>query len=372
VTSGYTEIHQRLRTRHAFVSRTEGIDDGTTPPWIEAGGVVDDSPMTSTSADRSTNLPDLPFLSAAFLPTTDPFELLLACDGGVLRGVPNADTFLFTWQRLGPNLPIVSCQQLVVDASNALAPIMRLATYGRSAWELEKPSGPRLVLRGSLGFGEQPQTVTAKLPLTLHNVGDAALQATLMNETSGDFKISSFGAGVATIAPGGSHAVDVEFTPTSLGASTASFTILTDDPLNGNVTVTATGIGVTPGQGRLAVRAVNLRFGLVLVGTTAKLPFAVTNRGTGEATISGVTVTGSPSIKVVPATHFPLSAKEREIVDVEFTPTANGVVKATITITSTGGGTLVIDVTGEGTTVAAKVLSSVLNSLGLAPAGAIA
>jgi hypothetical protein len=213
--------------------------------------------------------------------------------------------------------------------------------------------------------------LTAKLPFRLHNVGDADLQATLLIATSGDFTITSF-SGVQTISPGGSLPVDVEFTPATLGPQTASFTILTDDPLNGDVKVRASGIGVAPGQARLAARAANLRFGLVLVGTTAKLPFAVTNRGTGDATITNITVTGSATIKVVPATHFPLSATEREIVDVEFTPTANGVVHAQIRIDSTVGGPVIIDVTGEGTTVAARVLSSMLNSLGLAPAPAIA
>ena len=107
VASGFSETHIRRRTRHCFVTTTGGQTAGATRAWTEVGGAFDAA---------SGNLPDFPVLSVAWAPDADPAKpstLLVASEGGVLRLNGNK------WERVGPNLPNVSCQTLRVDSSVA-------------------------------------------------------------------------------------------------------------------------------------------------------------------------------------------------------------------------------------------------------------
>lgn len=362
VVSGYSEIHPHRRTRHCFVTTSGGTGQPGTPAWREKGG----------GFGSPRNLPDLPVLSAVFDVTTLPAELLVACDGGVLRLVDD------DWERVGPNLPTVSCQSLTVDNTVA-KPIVRLGTYGRSAWELERPAGPRLVVRGALGFGERPQGETCKLPLALHNPGATDLNVLTFTLAAGDFTITSAGPVPFVLIAGNRLPLDVEFTPAALGLRTATFAIVSDDPTQPLIEFQATGIGVTPGQGRLSVRSGNLRFGVVRVGDTVELPITITNSGTGDADITTLDLdpAGSATITIPtpPALPRTLSAGESMTIIVRLTPTANGPVQRELVIRGTGvSGVVSVTITGEGTTTAANLLSSVLHFLGLAeePDGVLA
>ena len=148
---------------------------GATRAWTEVGGAFDAA---------SGNLPDFPMLSVAWAPDADPANpstLLVASDAGVLRLNGNQ------WERVGPNLPNVSCQTLRIDSTVAGAPpVIRVGTYGRSAWEFVRPTGPSLVVRAQLGFGERRVGTDTRLPLALYNVGDAPVHIERM-DTFGDF-----------------------------------------------------------------------------------------------------------------------------------------------------------------------------------------
>ena len=364
--SGYSDLHRQRGTHHVFLTKTGGIESnlliGST--WEEL----------RLSPVFEPGLPDLPFHSAAFVKAAGTSELLVASDGGVLRR-----SFPGTWERDGANLPTISCQSLSVDNGSADG-IVRVATYGRGVWELQRPQEARLVVRTSLGFGDRPQNKTAKLPLALHNAGRTTLTISQIDvqEPGGATNFAVPGQTSIILVPGGRQKVDVTFTPTSLDFHSALIIIHSDAPGQPTLTVDATGTGVLAGAPRVSVRTNKLRFGFVLVKdvVTVKLPLTISNSGTGDATIKSVDLVppGHPAITLsLPnQTPFDLPAGESVTVDVELAPTTNGPVKATLRIESQPVGstqpTKVLDVfiSGEGTTKSKDVLASVMHSLGLA------
>lgn len=114
---GFSNINPTNRTKHVFMT----ITDGST--WNDISG--------TDGGNQLTNLPDLPLSSVVIYPGTSPHTIIVASDAGVLR---TADLGA-TWQVLGTGLPIVVCTTLALD-STASSMLLRVGTYGRSAFEL--------------------------------------------------------------------------------------------------------------------------------------------------------------------------------------------------------------------------------------------
>src|SRR6185312_9791777 len=162
VCAGYSRTVTSRRTRHVFLTTTQGRAGGGAVPWHEVGGVFDAA---------SGNLPDVPVTGAAWVPPSppagaaDPSDLLIASDSGVLR----LDLAGPRWARVGPNLPKVGVQAIAADPGGG-TPVIRVGTYGRSAWEFTVPAGPSLYVQADLGFGDQQVGTTVRLPMVLHSV----------------------------------------------------------------------------------------------------------------------------------------------------------------------------------------------------------
>ncbi|MBI1764077.1 MAG: hypothetical protein HYR56_21845 [Acidobacteria bacterium] len=114
---GFSNINPTNRTKHAFMTTNGGST------WNDISG--------TDGGNQLTNLPDLPLSSVVIYPGTSPHTIIVASDAGVLR---TADLGA-TWQVLGTGLPIVVCTTLALD-STAGSMLLRIGTYGRSAFEL--------------------------------------------------------------------------------------------------------------------------------------------------------------------------------------------------------------------------------------------
>src|SRR5882672_10780217 len=261
VTSGFSETSVRRRTLHCFLTTTGGCTVAGGRAWTEVGGAFD---------APNGNLPDFPVLSVAWDNSTDPSTLLVASEAGVLRLNGNA------WERVGPNLPNASCQALRID-STVNPPVIRVGTYGRSAWEWTRPTGPRLIARAQLGFGERRVGQDARLPVVLHNVGDAKVTITKMDPV-GDFSFDPVPALSLDIDPGGRQPFNVLLRPSSEGLRKVLLQVESNDPDHPLLQLMASGVGVTAGIPRLSVRA-RVDFGFVAVGDTVTVPLEVANTG---------------------------------------------------------------------------------------------
>jgi photosystem II stability/assembly factor-like uncharacterized protein len=106
------------------------------------------------------NLPALPLRAVVVDPNTSPHTIIVANDAGVMRTA----NLGVTWETLGAGLPHVLCTSLAID-STAIPSLLRVGTYGRSAFELaydRQYVDWRNFIGGHNGTREEPfQTVGA-------------------------------------------------------------------------------------------------------------------------------------------------------------------------------------------------------------------
>lgn len=349
VVSGYSESVTQRRTRHCFLTTTGG--QGATP-WAELGGV---------QGAGVGNLPDIPVLSVAWDTSTNPSTLLVATDVGVLKLGPGN-----VWQRIGPNLPKISCQTLAVDNTDLAHPLIRVGTYGRSTWEFTVPAGPHLEVEADLGFGEQAVGTTTRRRLVLHSVGDADLSVASIG-LAGDFTLDPPPAFPLAIPSGEHRGFDVVFAPAAAGEQAPLLEITSNDADAGLIHVKASAVAVAAGTPRLQVRAF-LEFGTVRSGAPATFPVVVTNPGNAPLVVDHVDLdaAGNPRFSLptppgLPATIPPGGSLS---IDVRFDPIANGLVRTSLVIQGSGQAA-VVNIVGRGTTSAAGMFASLLNTLGI-------
>ena len=298
---GYTNISLPSRTKHVFLT----TDAGST--WTDIGG---------TAGDPTQMVPDLPILSVVIDPQTTPHSIIVSSDLGVLRTQDNGAT----WQVLGLGLPNVDAPSLQID-STVTPSLLRVGTYGRSAFELTSATGPLLGINGDLGFGFVDLGATATRQVELFNVGSADLHVNGFSRSGGstEFSILSGPAAPVTITPGSHVDYTIAFSPTTTGNKTATFQINSDDPFQPVRTLDASGTGVS---GQIALSG-DLNFGVVPRGQSATKNVIVQNVGKGTLKLTNVTITGDALFSIVngPLT-FPVNipAGEQVTYSVKFAP----------------------------------------------------
>jgi hypothetical protein len=359
VASGYSETATPRRTRHCFETTTSGIGAVGNPAWREVGGVFN---------APAGNLPDIPVMGLGWdtkAPAPAPSSLLVASDGGVLRLTAGN-----VWERVGPNLPNVSCQALAVD-NTVNPPVIRVGTYGRSVWVLTVPPGPSLFVEADLGFGEQQIGTTTRRRFVLHSVGAARVTVSSISGAAGDMSLVSVQPPGPVVFPmlldsGVRRVLEVVFTPTAVGDRGAFITVSSDDAEQPTVEVKASGIGLAAGRPRLSTRAF-LEFGTVRTGAPGRLALEIRNIGNAPLTVTDVgPPVGSPrfSIPVPPALPVTIGPGDFISVDVQFDPIANGPARGSIIVRGAGFGA-VTNLVGTGTTTAAGMVAVLMNLLGI-------
>ncbi|MEI6536780.1 MAG: hypothetical protein WCN98_15645, partial [Verrucomicrobiaceae bacterium] len=83
-------------------------------------------------AQINGNLPISPLNSVVIDPNASPHSIIVANDSGVWQ----TSDYGATWGVLGAGLPTVQCTSLAIDSS-AIPSLLRVGTYGRSAFELD-------------------------------------------------------------------------------------------------------------------------------------------------------------------------------------------------------------------------------------------
>lgn len=205
-----------------------------------------------------------------------------------------------------------------------------------------------------LSFGSVLLNTPRVLALTVSNTGTSTLNVTNITSSNGQFvpNATSF-----TVAPGGSQAVNVTFTPTALGNRSGTLSIVHNDLLAGSpTTVSMSGTGINP---VVAVSPATLAFGTVQAGSSSILSLTVSNLGTSDLVVSGVTSSNprfSPDL-----TSFTVVPGASRMVSVTFTPIAGGVQAGTLTLAhNAAGGTTAVGMTGTGASPAISLSPSSL------------
>jgi hypothetical protein len=211
---------------------------------------------------------------------------------------------------------------------------------------------PQLTVSATaLNFGNVTVGSSATLPLTLTSSGTAPVTINAATLTGASFADSGANFPV-TLNPNQSVTLQVQFNPTAAGAVTGQLTITSNSTTGGTANVTLSGTGTVPTTPQLTVSANTMPFGNVTVGSTATLPLTLTSSGTAPVTINAATLSGASFVDSGATFPVTLNPNQSVTLQVQFDPTAAGAVTGQLTITSnsTTGGTVVVQLSGTGTT----------------------
>jgi len=219
----------------------------------------------------------------------------------------------------------------------------------------------------ALTFGNQVVNTPPSLPqsITVTNTGNSNLVVsgiTLTGVDPGQFLLANT-ANCATVAPLGSCTFTVQFAPTTTGSKTASVSIASNAAGSpANVAVSGTGLAPAP---VIAIAPASLVVSFpdqVINSTSAAQTITVSNTGTANLTVSGVTLSGATTqfsftnnctTAVVPGGSCTVS--------VLFRPTSTGAKTATVSIASNAAGSP-SSVTVSGNGIAAATTATIANA----------
>jgi hypothetical protein len=220
--------------------------------------------------------------------------------------------------------------------------------------------------QSSLSFKSFPQTTTAAKTVQLTNIGSSALTVNSV-VASGDYSLTT--TCVGSIAPSGTCSVNVSFTPTVTGTILGAVTI-TDNAPNSPQLINLSGVGLVT----LAVAPSSLTFAATSVGSSsASQIISITNNASTSQTFSyGV----SGNFTAVPGGSTPCSVSQPVTLNaglsctlsVGFSPTGNGTIKGSVTVTDAAGGVAynpqLVSLTGTGFGGTTDALTAVPAGLG--------
>jgi hypothetical protein len=201
----------------------------------------------------------------------------------------------------------------------------------------------------SLAFGTQTVKVSSSaLTTTLSNSGSTPLNITSVTFTGTNAADFTQGQNtcVGALAAGASCSIDVIFTPATIGNRAARLNV-TDDAANSPQTVLLQGTGTA-----VQFTPPSLIFGSIAVGTQKVLPATLTNQGAKTIAIGGIKITG-PNASDFSETNTcgpSLTSGASCTITVTFTPAAQGLSSAQVSVSDNGGGTpQTLPLQGKGT-----------------------
>lgn len=166
---------------------------------------------------------------------------------------------------------------------------------------------------------------------SIENAGNAVL--TIQNIVSSDEAFTSNFENAYEIEAGGSHSLDLTFTPDGAGDFAATITITSDDPDEGEVTIDLVGSGEEAVPADINLSAADRRFGRVIIGQSRNMSLFISNEGDLPLTVSDIAA-GDEVFTTTFDGEFVLNTGEQSEVVITFTPTATGVVQSNLAITS--------------------------------------
>ncbi len=215
------------------------------------------------------------------------------------------------------------------------------------------------VAPGSLAFGEQKiSTASAQKSAVITNIGSAPLtisSVTISGLNSFDFSWSTTGNLPLTIAPNGTLALNVTFTPVGSGSRTANLNISSN--ASGTPTVvTLSGTGTQP---IIGINPSPVNFGSQPVTTTSgATALTISNTGSGTLQVSALALSGANASEFTltpPSLPASIPSGGNAVVNITFTPAQTGSRTATLTITDNAGGPHTVTINGTGTSTGPAV-----------------
>lgn len=212
------------------------------------------------------------------------------------------------------------------------------------------PSSKLTTPTTSLAFGNVTVGTPVTKTVTLTDTGTASVAISAVTATGTGFSAS---ASNTSVNPNNTVSVSVTFNPAKAGAVQGTLSI-SSNATNSVIQIPISATAVAPSnpatqpQSTLTANAKGVGFGSVTVGTPATQAVVLTDSGTANVTISGVSATGS-GFSASGGTNVTLTPNGSVTISVSFDPVSAVAAQGSLTITSNASNTtLSIPLTGTG------------------------
>ena len=195
------------------------------------------------------------------------------------------------------------------------------------------PSYAMSLSPASVSFGSVNTGSTAAQTVTLSNTGNSAITIAQVSATGTGISIGGPAAGT-TIAPSGSVALKVTYSPSAAGAATGSISVRNSQGVTVADAVSGTGV-----QAGLSIAPASVSFGSVATGTTNSQTIQVNNTGTATLAISQATVSGAGFSLSGLSLPLSVAPSHSASFNVLYAPTAAGAVSGSLVIASNASST---------------------------------
>jgi len=249
--------------------------------------------------------------------------------------------------KFSPSATGASTGTLTINSDATNSPLnITLSGTGTAA-----PSSQLTTPTTSLSFGNVTVGTPATKTLTLTDSGTANVAISAVNATGSGFSASASGT---SLTPNKTVTVSVTFNPSKTGSVQGTLSI-SSNATNSVVQIPLSATAVAPTssqtqpQSTLTPSKTSVGFGSVTVGTTVSQSVVLTDSGTANVTISGVSTQGS-GFSASGGTNVTLTPNGTATITVKFDPASAAAASGTLTITSNAtNATLSIPLTGTGT-----------------------
>ena len=260
--------------------------------------------------------------------------------------------------RLWPvaGIPSLSRQCAVLLCALACCTAFATAATGKGRHRPAPTSAPQLSLSTTaLSFGTLALNTSTTQSVALTSSGTTALTVNSASISGTGFTIVA-GTFPATLNPGQSLTLQLQFKPTVSGAATGQLTINSNSTTGSTAVVSLSGAGAAANS-QLTLSATTLSFGSVAVNSSTSKSVTLTSTGTSSLTVNSASIAGAGFTIVGGSFPATLSPNQSMSLQVQFKPTASGSATGQLTISSnsTSGGTAVVSLSGTGTSVAHEV-----------------
>jgi hypothetical protein len=341
------EIYLSTPGSDGTANTVDDVDLPTGTGSLAFGATRTSIPTTKTIIIKNKGLLTLSNLLVSF-PAGSDFSL----SGALPTSVDSNDYEVIT-VRFAPTTIGSKTSTMTLTSNAANTPSYTVALTGQGTEPeidveylgVSKPSGGSTISLGNVNTG-----VTGTFPFFIHNDGNAPLTAVVtITSAAEDGTIWTLdSAPEADIPVGGSDEFLIRFSPTAAGTKTLTVSIASNDDTGSEnpytLTLSATGIAV----GSLRVTSPNsaqvssggsyyFGFSRFSPSTEKAVNFTLSNNGAGNlnSLSFAITGTGADKFSVGPLSPaVPITPGSSAALPVRFTPTAAGLVSATLTISS--------------------------------------
>jgi sugar lactone lactonase YvrE len=207
--------------------------------------------------------------------------------------------------------------------------------------------GGGLKLAGSLVFGYEPLKTPAANTLTLTASGTAVTLSKIYLTVTTAFSITggTCPVGGGALAANASCTIIVSFDPTAVGFDKSTLVVTSNDPAS-PLLAEATGTGT-----EVKTSLSSIAFGSISYGTTSTINLTITNTGAASFTLTPAISGAGFSISSTGKTcTTSLAAGANCVLPIEYDPSAVGMNSGTLTLTTNGGSSPVLPLSGTATT----------------------